>query len=192
LQKAVVLVALAVIVCAGCSRTRRLLTRLWHADDSPAANLPSLEIPPPPEIIPSGGPFRPTAPPAGQTDNDTAGMRREPATTTVPELRTTYFDYDSAELSEQARQQLEENAQWLIAHGTVEVLIEGHCDERGTIEYNFNLGQRRADTVKTYLVRLGVDPGRLHTISYGEARPAVRSHDEDAWRQNRRTEFHVY
>ena len=81
---------------------------------------------------------------------------------------------------------------WLESHPDVQILIEGHCDERGTREYNLNLGQRRANSVKEYLVGKGIDPNRLHTISYGEERPIELGMSESAYAQNRRVQFLVY
>ncbi len=104
-------------------------------------------------------------------------------------LKPVYFDYDSEGLGDAALGVLSANAQWLKAHPGVRVQVEGHCDERGTIEYNLALGQRRARSVKDHLVRLGVAGDRLDLISYGKERPAVDGHDEAAWAKNRRVEF---
>ncbi len=96
------------------------------------------------------------------------------------------FDFDSSVLSAQARQTLEGQAGWLKQYPNVRLVIEGHCDERGTREYNLALGERRAAAAKNYLVALGVDDARLTTISYGKERPFALGHDDDAWSQNRR------
>lgn len=105
------------------------------------------------------------------------------------QLETVYFDYDAFTLQSAARQVLERNAAWLQANPTVKVVIEGHCDERGSDEYNLALGERRALTVKNFLTTLGVNAERLATISVGEEQPAVEGHDEAAWSKNRRAEF---
>jgi len=97
-----------------------------------------------------------------------------------------FFDFDSYELKPEAQAQLERQAAWLNSYPTVTVTIEGHCDERGTREYNLALGERRANAAKNYLVALGIDPNRIQTISYGKERPAVLGSDESAWAQNRR------
>jgi peptidoglycan-associated lipoprotein len=107
-------------------------------------------------------------------------------------LRTVYFDYDSAVLTEEAKGILEQNAEWLREHPALDVQVEGHCDERGTVEYNFSLGQRRADAVRDFLVSHGINPDSIHTISYGEERPVDPGHDEEAWRKNRRVQFLIY
>lgn len=97
-----------------------------------------------------------------------------------------FFAYDSAVLSSEGQQALERQAAWLKQYATVGVTIEGHCDERGTREYNLALGERRAAAVKKYLVGLGIAANRVSTISYGKERPAVVGDDESAWSQNRR------
>lgn len=104
-------------------------------------------------------------------------------------LKTVYFDYDSDELSPEARATLKQNADWIKEHAQYRIVIEGHCDERGTIEYNLALGQRRAETVRDYLASLGVNSSRLRNLSYGEERPAVPGNGEAAWAKNRRAAF---
>jgi peptidoglycan-associated lipoprotein len=100
-----------------------------------------------------------------------------------------YFDYDSAELRPDAQALLGEIGAWLVEHPNANVTIEGHCDERGTREYNLALGERRATAVANYLAAVGVDLSRMQTVSYGKERPAVDGSDESAWAQNRRAVF---
>ena len=100
-----------------------------------------------------------------------------------------HFKYDSYRLLVQARENLREKAQWLLAHPEVSVVIEGHCDERGMDAYNLALGDQRAKRVKEYLISLGVSPERLATISYGEEHPIDPRHSEEAWAKNRRAQF---
>ena len=97
-----------------------------------------------------------------------------------------FFDYDSYEIRPDAQETLKKQAAFLQQYAQYRVTIEGHCDERGTREYNLALGERRANSVKNYLVALGVNGSRLQTISYGKERPAVEGHDESAFAQNRR------
>ena len=104
-------------------------------------------------------------------------------------MEAVYFDFDQFTLSSEARQTLANNAKYLQANSGVQVVIEGHCDERGSDEYNLALGESRALAAKNYLVSLGVNETRLSVISYGEEKPAVMGSDEDAWAQNRRAEF---
>lgn len=104
------------------------------------------------------------------------------------ELRRIYFDYDAYTLREDARETLQHNA-GLLRDRNVAVQIEGHCDERGSAEYNMALGKKRADAAKQYLVDLGIEPSRITTLSYGEENPAVAGRNEVAWAQNRRGDF---
>jgi peptidoglycan-associated lipoprotein len=111
------------------------------------------------------------------------------ARTSMPlKLDTVYFDFDKSAIRDDARAILQANADQ-IRGGSGVITIEGHCDERGSEEYNLALGERRANAVKQYLVNLGVEGSRLRTLSYGEAKPAVQGHDESAWRWNRRGAF---
>jgi len=110
--------------------------------------------------------------------------------TAAPSLDPVYFDTDRWVLRADARAALETRAEAILQHPEWGVVtIQGHCDERGTDEYNIALGDRRAAAVKRYLVDLGVPESRLQTATYGEERPAVLGHDEKAWRYNRRSEF---
>lgn len=102
-----------------------------------------------------------------------------------------YFAYDSAALSRTAQEKLREKARWMKQYPTVSAVVEGHCDERGTSEYNLALGDRRAESAKAYMINLGVSPSRLVTISYGEERPADPRKTEEAWARNRRVHFEV-
>jgi peptidoglycan-associated lipoprotein len=106
-------------------------------------------------------------------------------------MKKVFFEFDKSRLTPEASAALEKNAQWLRQHANIKVQIEGHCDERGTIEYNLALGERRSTSVRNYFMSLGVEGGRLFTISYGEERPAAKGHNEAAWAQNRRTEFKI-
>jgi peptidoglycan-associated lipoprotein len=102
-----------------------------------------------------------------------------------------HFDFDKSDVRPDAEQVLQRKVAVLREYPGVDLRIEGHCDERGSNEYNLALGQRRAEAVRRYLVSYGIDVGRFATISYGEERPAARASNEDAWEQNRRAEFRV-
>lgn len=119
--------------------------------------------------------------------SDTNEMRDA---TPAPDLQTVYFAFDRADIREDARAKLRTNAD-VINGMSRAITIEGHCDERGSTEYNLALGERRANAVKRYLVDLGVASSKLRTVSFGEDRPAVQGHDESAWRYNRRADFTV-
>lgn len=155
-----------------------------------------------------------TPPPSSSTDSMTAGQDQQVAATDVSQqpdvmgvdqgamtsqgvadhvsvqgLERIHFDFDQFTLTEQARETLKQNAAYLRANPAVDVVIEGHTDERGSDEYNLALGERRASAAKQYLVSLGISADRLSIISYGEEMPLVDQSNESAWAQNRRAEF---
>jgi peptidoglycan-associated lipoprotein len=99
---------------------------------------------------------------------------------------TIYFDYDQYNIDAEDQQALARQAQWLMRYPNKRATIEGHCDERGTRDYNLALGERRANAAKNYLVSLGIEPGRLTTVSYGKERPIALGSNETAWARNRR------
>ena len=103
-----------------------------------------------------------------------------------------YFDFDKSELKTDAQIALKNKATWLDKNADYGVRIEGHCDERGTNEYNLALGERRANAARDFLMSLGVAGDRIKTISYGEERPADADHNEAAWARNRRDEFKLF
>jgi len=195
LLKVVLLVLLADLFGLGCAKLP-LIGGLFKKKQPPQSVVYPSEtnLPPPPgvEAGKATGVVSPL-PLEGPTDTGipAAPAIRESAQPSA-ELQTVYFDFDSAELTDQAKATLDQNTIWLTQNPGVHVLIEGHCDERGTVEYNLNLGQRRADSVREYLVSKNLDPATLHTISYGEERPVDEGHDEAAWAKNRRVQFLVY
>lgn len=100
-----------------------------------------------------------------------------------------YFDFDTSTLDDNAQELLKQKAEWLRNNADAKIVIEGHCDERGTNAYNLALGERRADSVKTFLQNLGIAGTRMTTISYGEEKPVDPGHNEEAWAKNRRAAF---
>ena len=104
-------------------------------------------------------------------------------------MRDVFFEYDKANIRDDQKAALNDNVSWLKANSRVRITVEGHCDERGTAEYNLGLGDRRAKTVKEYLQAAGIPADRIATISYGKERPFVLGHDESAWKWNRRGHF---
>jgi peptidoglycan-associated lipoprotein len=114
-----------------------------------------------------------------------------PTVAAVTGLERIFYDFDQYTLTPAARETLAANAAYLQANPDVQVRIEGHCDERGSDEYNLALGARRAMAAQNYLVSLGIDKDRLSTISYGEEMPLDPGHSEEAWAKNRRAEFKV-
>jgi len=159
---------LAALVLAGCSKDKPV------ADATPPP--PPAETTPPP--TPAPPPAETTPPPA-------------PAPSLQDQMKDVFFDYDAAALSSEAQSTLDANGRLLLDNASVSVQIEGHCDERGTVEYNLALGDRRAQSAKDYLVRFGVPAARLSTVSMGEERPFATGGDEAAWAQNRRAHFVV-
>ncbi len=176
------LVVVLLIAAAGCHKKPAPVTR---------------PMPPPP---PSGGTStRPPTPP--EPVNEPAIVPPEPvrddaiASASLDDLnrnsllKPVMFEFDSSELSAAAQQALQENASVLKKYATWAVTIEGHCDERGTAEYNLALGERRAVAARAYLVSLGISADRLRTVSYGKEFPFDPGHDETAFAKNRRAHF---
>jgi peptidoglycan-associated lipoprotein len=117
--------------------------------------------------------------------------QRDAGYTEESQLKDVNFDYDKSDIRSDAREILKKNAEWMKANSKSKVQIEGHCDERGSNEYNLALGERRANAVKKYISSLGVEADRLYTISYGEELPIDPGHNEEAWSKNRRAHFLV-
>jgi peptidoglycan-associated lipoprotein len=150
------------------------------------------KTPPPSEAgLGPGGP----GPGMGERDLTAPGKSTERQVEYGPErggpLQDIHFDYDSFDLTSEARETLRTNTNWLQSNSQARVEIEGHCDERGTAEYNLALGAKRAKAARDYLVSLGVSPERLSTISYGEELPLCRESTESCWAENRRAHFLV-
>jgi peptidoglycan-associated lipoprotein len=115
--------------------------------------------------------------------------KEEPPLDFNQEVRDAYFDYDKADIRPDARTALSKTADFLKKNPSIKVTIEGHCDERGSTEYNLGLGDRRANAVKQYVVSLGVSADRLSTVSFGKEKPFCMEHNEACWQQNRRGHF---
>jgi peptidoglycan-associated lipoprotein len=157
-------------------------------------------LPPPPSSSSGGGPNRPPAPP--QPVNEPAIVPGEPAITESgleskslddlnrdSPLEPVFFEYDSADISPVGQTTLSKNAELLKRYSSWMITIEGHCDERGTAEYNLALGERRALAASTYLVSLGIPAARLRTVSYGKEFPFDPAHTDTAFSKNRRAHF---
>lgn len=139
------------------------------------------EPPPPPSTSDNTPPSTETPPPPPTT----SGGEESNASN----LRDAYFDFDEASLREDAKAALDGNAKYMESHTGMNVVIEGHCDERGSVEYNLALGEKRARAAKDYLTTYGINASRITTISYGKERPFDTGHTEEAWAQNRRAHF---
>lgn len=156
---------------------------------TPAAEVKPVEAPPTPTPTPipvAEAPVTPVAP-VEKSDIDASldDINKKGY------LRDAFFDFDKFDVREDQRDGLAANAEWLRKYPSVKVRVEGHCDERGTAQYNMALGEKRASAVRDYLVSLGVDSSRIETVSFGKERPFVMGHDETAWSQNRRGHFVV-
>jgi peptidoglycan-associated lipoprotein len=160
----------------------------WSGGCSSTATKPENSAPPAANVTRKG-----TKPEvrSAQAQGSLEDMRRgdAPATPKDSPLREIYFDFDAYDLRPDARATLKTNAEWLRKNPAVRVDIEGHCDERGTTEYNLALGGKRAQAAKDYLTALGVSPNRLVTTSYGEEAPVCRENREGCWQRNRRGRF---
>ncbi len=129
-------------------------------------------------------PEQQTAAPASEP----AAPPQEPASQASLQSSTVYFDFDSYAIRDDQKPILQDVAKAIREGRDIKLMLEGHCDERGTVEYNLALGDRRARAVKSYLQGLGADPDMLETVSFGEERPAASGHDEASWARNRRVE----
>jgi peptidoglycan-associated lipoprotein len=153
-------------------------------------------VEPPPASVPPQQPQQPpSTPPAGGGGNTSTNSEEAAARERMIRMNTewvnapVYFAYDMAELSAQARANLDQKIAVLRANPTVRVRIEGHADSRGSDEYNIALGQRRAASARAYMEERGIPANRLETVSLGEERPAMQGENEAAWEKNRRDEF---
>jgi len=168
-RRSLVLLVLAVgLALAGCARKTPTPT------PPPATPIPAAAQDTTPPTPP---PAPPETPPAPQVRNE--------------DFQPAFFDFDSDALRDDARVALDADARVLRDHPTAQITIEGHCDERGTSEYNQALGERRANAAREYLVNAGIDASRLQSVSYGKERPFDPGHDEAGWAKNRRAHLVV-
>jgi peptidoglycan-associated lipoprotein len=130
-------------------------------------------------------------PPAPPTEEELFARMSLPELNASRPLEDVFFDYDKSDLGDAARASLQKNADWLKRWTSTRVLVEGHADARGTSEYNLSLGERRAASVRDYLVSLGIDASRLSIVSKGEEEPVCSEENESCWSRNRRGHFAV-
>ncbi len=172
------------LTAAGCSSKTPPVARPVQPPDTSTTPAPATP-PPPPAATPT--PVRETPiTPAPKLPDETMASRSVDDLNRDSPFKPVFFGYDSAELSPEGRAALDENSTILKTYTTWSVTIEGHCDERGTAEYNLALGERRAAAAISYLVSLGIPAGRLRSVSYGKEFPFDPGHDEAAWARNRR------
>lgn len=177
---AFVAAALLVLSLEGCAKKRPPVAR-------PAPPPPASATTPPP--APPQPVAEPVVVPPEPLRDDPVGSRSLDDLNRDSPFRPVFFEYDSAEVTTPAQAALNTNAELLKRYPTWVVTLEGHCDERGTAEYNLALGERRAVAARTYLVSLGLSPDRLRTVSYGKEFPFDPGHSEEAWAKNRRAHF---
>ena len=131
----------------------------------------------------------PTPPPTPPPPPPPAPTPPPPRQITAEDFQPAFFDYDAYALRDDARKALDQDAKLLRENASLQVTIEGHCDERGTVEYNQALGEKRAQSARDYLTAASIDASRIQIVSYGKERPFDPGHDEAAWAKNRRAHF---
>jgi peptidoglycan-associated lipoprotein len=187
----VVCAAVALVAFAGCAKRPAMATASApaptggaevQAAPAPAPAPPAVAAAPAPAPAPAAPAPTPPPPAARPAPRDFAA---------VDALKPIHFEFDRYEIRAGDRQILDANARWLKENANQLVLIEGHCDERGTNEYNLGLGERRARATMNYLVNQGIQADRITVVSYGEERPACTDSNERCWAQNRRAAFLV-
>jgi len=162
--------AMAIVGLTGCSSKKKTTEPVKQETTKPQTQP---QRPTPPAVVP-------------RTPEKT-----EPSVPRDLQFETIYFDFDKSDIRSDQRASLSKNAQLLSRYLSVNIRVEGHCDERGTEEYNIALGQRRADAIVNYLTNYGISSSRIRTISFGEMRPVDSGHTESAWSKNRRAEISV-
>jgi peptidoglycan-associated lipoprotein len=186
------------LIAGGCAKEQ-----IVKPEESIAAKTAAPEPPPVPKTVPAPEAQTPTPPPKPvmkDADESAARAAAEAKEAQSAEAKAAdakalltldniYFDFDSSDISEASRATLKKSHALLTKNSGVKVQVEGHCDERGSDEYNLALGDRRAKAAMNYLVTLGVKPARLSAISYGKEKPVDPGHTEEAWAKNRRAEF---
>jgi peptidoglycan-associated lipoprotein len=180
---AIVTVAVTALGVVGCGKKEPPKT----VPPPPPAEQPAPPPPPPPPVTPPQTP----APPAPLSEDQVFAQKTLAQLNAEKPLTDVFFDYDKAEVKDEGRAALQKNAEWLRRWPSVKVTVEGHCDSRGTPEYNLALGERRANTVRGYLASLGVPADRIVVVSKGKEQPFCNEENESCWSQNRRGHFIV-
>ena len=185
-QVSVAVMLVAALLAMGCGRKRAATPQPAPAPAATTGGGPAVPAtpPPPPQRVEDALPV----PPQPLNEDAVANRSLDDLNRESP-LKPVFFGLDSADLDDGGRAAASGNADVLKKYPTWVVTIEGHCDERGTAEYNLALGERRATVVKTYLTSLGISPERVRIVSYGKEFPFNPGHTEDAWAQNRRGHF---
>ena len=177
------------LALAGCPKRPEVIVAAPAPVGPAAATVPAPPPPPAPAPEPPRVVEAPVVAPAPAPAETPAPPPPPPAAAAVPApspLKDVFFNYDKAGVRDDQKAALNDNVGWLKSNTAAKILVEGHCDSRGTAEYNLALGERRAKAVKDYLVGAGIAADRISTISYGKERPFVLGQDESAWKWNRR------
>ena len=177
------LLVLLTIVVAACNKNKPPVARPMPPPDTTASTAGTEAPPPPPKPV-----MEPTIVPPMPAEDNFASKSLDDLNRDSP-LRPLFFELDSSDVSADGQQVLQANAAVLKKYPGMQVTIEGHCDERGTAEYNLALGERRALAAKNYLVSLGIAADKVKTVSYGKEFPFDAGHDDKAWANNRRAHF---
>jgi len=184
---ALTLALVAALALSACKSSQGPVARI--TPPPPTGSTPMTRPPAPPEPIVEPPPV--TVPPEPTVESSDLSSRSLDEINKLAPLVPVFFEFDSAEMSADGQTALQKNAETLKKNATWVVSIEGHCDERGTAEYNLALGERRALAARAYLVSLGIQPDRLRTVSYGKEFPFDPGHSEGSWAKNRRAHFVV-
>jgi len=173
---ALAILAAALLPLAGACKKKPPTTTAEARPPVEAPAPPETRVPPPPPSAAAGA--------AGEVmTQDISELNKKGY------LTDAYFDYDQSDLRDDARTALSSNAEWLKRYPSIQVLVEGHCDERGTSAYNLALGDHRANAARDYVASLGISAARVRTVSYGKERPFCTESSESCWQQNRRAHF---
>ena len=186
-QKKTFILLIVLVMILLCSCAKKKIEQVYGpVDQNQRQNSASRDNASSPEMI-----TQPIELPASQSSN----LQDSNAATDSQkkfEAEDIYFNFDEFAVSPDGKKFLDSKAAFLKAHPKLKVMVEGHCDERGTTEYNLALGEKRAGEVKKYLISLGIDGNRLSIISYGKEKPASSGHNEDAWAKNRRVHLDAF
>jgi peptidoglycan-associated lipoprotein len=188
-------VLIGALALAGCPKRPEVIQAAPAPAGPAAATIPAPAAAapaPPPVETPVTRPAAPAEAPVQPAPPPPPAPAPAPAAAAVPgpsPLKDAFFNYDKSDIRDDQKAALNDNVSWLKANTKGKILVEGHCDERGTAEYNLALGERRAKAVKDYLIAAGIAADRISVISYGKERPFVLGHDESAWKWNRRGHF---
>ena len=186
----VVSAVLSVMIMGGCAKRPATTQTVAPAPTGPAPTAPTPSRPPTPAVAAPA--LAPTPPPRSPAAGPAAAVRPAPKEfEAAPELGDIHFDFDKYNIRPNDANILDANAAWLKKNANYLLLIEGHCDERGTGEYNIALGERRAKATMNHLVSQGVSASRISIVSHGEERPVCTEHNEACWAKNRRAHFLV-